>query len=200
MRLRALALRRSAATVVVTRSLILSAVPIVVIVDVLVGEGAIVVPIAIVVVVGGKGAIAGTTVDVVRAVSVVVSVVLVPVAVVVVFGGGKGAIVVVPSAVGKGAIVVLVNVVVQLAAVPAAASIVVVIIGVGIVGFWTPVVVGTPTQLHPPSLWHFRRDGPCAEQYPESLTALSHPGCAQHFRRAPWVTQTPPCTARLSHF
>jgi hypothetical protein len=61
-------------------------------------------------------------------------------------------------------------------------SIVVVIIGVDI------------------SWWHFRRDGPCAEQYPESLTALLHPGCAQHFRRAPWVTQTPPCTTRLSQF
>ena len=84
--------------------------------------------------------------------------------------------------------------------VPAAASIVVIIIGIGIVGFWAPVVVGTPTQLHPPSWWHFRHDGPCTEQYPESLTALSHPGCEQHFRRAPWVTQTPPCTAQLSHF
>ena len=73
-----------------------------------------------------------------------------------------------------------VNVVVQFSSVPAAAYIFVVIIGVGILGFC--------------------RDGPCAEQYPECLIDFSHPGCAQHFRWAPWVTQTPPCMTRLSQF
>ena len=38
----------------------------------------------------------------------------------------------------------------------------------------------------------FRCEGKCAEQYPKSLTALLHRGCAQHFRRAPSLTLRPP--------